>query len=53
MKKVKITVVVDSNVHQSFKKFCKENGLVMGKRMEELMRADIEHRLIKIPKVKI
>ena len=52
MKKL-TNVLVDAKVHGNFKKFCKENGLVMGKRIEDLMRADLEKRLIKIPELKL
>ena len=53
MKKINFNVQVDSNVHRKFKEFCKENGLVMGKRIEDLMDADLERRLIKIPEIKL
>ncbi len=53
MKKEKITILIDGDVKGRYKKLCKENGLVMGKRIEDLMRADLEMRLIKIPKVKL
>ncbi len=53
MKKTRINVEVDSELHKRFKSFCKKNGLVMGRRIEDFMRADLEKRLIKIPKVKL
>ncbi len=53
MKTTKTTIRVESRLHSNYKKFCKENGLVFAKRIEELMRADLEMRLIKIPKVKL
>ena len=53
MKKTRFNANVNSELHKRYKKFCKENGLVMGKRIEELMRADLEKRLIKIPEVKL
>ena len=52
MKKI-TTISVDAKVHDKYKKFCKENGLVIGKRIEGLMCADLEKRLIKIPKMRL
>ncbi len=53
MKKIKMSIWVDEKVQGRYKKFCKENGLIIGKRIEGLMDADMEKRLIKIPEVKI
>ena len=53
MKKAKITIRVDEKVQRGYKKFCHENGLVMQKRIEDLLRADLEKRLIKIPEMKL
>ncbi len=53
LKKAKFTISMDAKVYASYKKFCKENGLVMGKRFEDLLRADLEKRLIKIPRVEL
>ncbi len=53
MKQTRLNARIDSTIHRKYKKMCKENGLVMAKRIEELMRADLEMRLIKIPKVKL
>ncbi len=52
-KKIRMTIWIDEKAHSKFKKFCKENGLVMGKRIEDLMDADLEKRLIKIPEIKL
>lgn len=53
MKTHKMTLTVDSNLHAKYKKYCKGSGLVIGKRIEDLMRADLEQRLIKMPKIKL
>ncbi len=52
-KKIRTTIVIDAEIRRKYKKFCKDNGLVMGKRIEGLMKADLEKRLIKIPEVKL
>ncbi len=51
--KVKLNVWISKNVHSRYKKFCKENGLIIGKRVEGLLEADVEKRLIKIPEVRL
>ncbi len=51
--KIRMVIWTDEKVHGKYKKFCKENGLIIGKRIEELMRADLEKRLIKIPRVEL
>ncbi len=53
MKKTKMSIWVDEKVRLRYKKFCKENGLIVGKRIEDLMDADMERRLLKIPEVKL
>ena len=53
MKKTKMSIWVDENVQHRYKNFCRENGLIIGKRIEGLMDADMEKRLIKIPEIKL
>ncbi len=52
MKKV-TSLKVDIRIYKKYKKFCKENGLLIGKRIQDLLEADLEKRLIKLPEVKI
>ncbi len=51
--KIRMVIWTDEKVHGRYKHFCKENGLIIGKRIEGLMRADLEKRLIKIPKIEL
>ncbi len=53
MKKLRTSILIDRKVHSKYRALCKENGLIMSKRIEDLMRADLEKRLIKIPKVEL
>lgn len=53
MKTIKTTIRIEGRVYTKYKNFCKENGLVIAKRLEDFMRADLEKRLIKIPEVKL
>ena len=50
----KVTSIrVDNSIYKRYKKFCKEHGLLIGKRIQDLIEADFERRLIKIPEVKL
>ncbi len=50
----KVTSIrVNSKTYKKYKKFCKENGLLIGKRIQDLIEADLEKRIIKLPEVKL
>ncbi len=50
---IKIGFKIESQVHRDYKKFCRQNGYVMSKRIEKLMRADIKRRLLELPEIKL
>ncbi len=52
-KRKTINLRIDNRVYQKYKKFCKDNGLIIGKRIEDLMDADLEKRIIKLPEVRL
>ncbi len=51
--KTMLGVRVGRGLHKTYKEFCRQNGLIMAKRIEELMRMDIEQRLIKLPRIRL
>ena len=44
---------IESQVHKGYKRFCKQSGYVMSKRIENLMRADMKKRLLELPQIKL
>jgi len=38
----RITLSVDSDVYEEFQKFCKENDIIVSKRVERLMKKEME-----------
>jgi hypothetical protein len=38
----RITLSVDSEVYEEFQKFCKENDIIVSKRVERLMKKEME-----------
>ena len=51
--KIKFGLAIDKKVHAAYKKFCKQNGYVMSKRLEQLMLADVKKRLLELPEFKL
>ncbi len=48
----KVTSIrVNISIYKKYKQFCKANGLLIGKRIQDLIEADFEKRLIKRKKI--
>ncbi len=45
MEKTKVTLKIVSKVYACYKKFCKQNGFTIGKRIENFMLEDLENPL--------
>mgnify|MGYP001603787612 CR=1 FL=1 len=50
---IQLNIRLNKKLHKDYKKFCKQHCLVMGRRIEELIKMDLERRLIKLPEVKL
>jgi hypothetical protein len=40
--KKKVTLSLDSNVYKKFQKYCEENDLMLSKRVERIMKKEME-----------
>ena len=40
----RITLSVDSKLYSDFKRFCEENDIIISKRVERLMRSEMEEK---------
>ena len=50
--KISATIKVEQKVYGKYKKFCKQNGFTIGKRVENFMLEDLENPLNLIRKIK-
>ena len=41
MKKQKVTLSIDSDVYNSFKKYCEENAIMLSKKIELFMKKEL------------
>ncbi len=51
--KSKLTIRIGASTHRKYKNFCRKNGLIISKRLEDLMKRDLSEILIGLPKVKL
>ncbi len=51
--KIDVGLKIEAKVHRAYKRFCKQNGHVMSKRIEQLMVADMKKRLLELPEIKL
>ncbi len=51
--KINVGLKIEEQTHREYKKFCKKNGYLMSRRIEQLMRADMKKRLLEIPEIKL
>lgn len=42
MGKKKVTLSIDSNVYDSYKKYCEENAIMLSKKIELFMKKELE-----------
>jgi len=49
----KVTVRISDKIYKRYKKFCKENAVIISKRLEILMEKDMSEILVGLPKVKL